>query len=335
MQNKILLAHGAGGKQSRDLVDEIFAKHFSNPTLDAMGDAGVIEMPGKRIAMTTDGYVVQPIFFPGGDIGKLAICGTVNDLAVSGARPRYITAGFIIEEGFPLDKLEKIASSMALSAKKSGVAIIAGDTKVVARGDCEGVFITTAGVGEIISREPITPDRIKPGDAIIINGSIADHGMAIMAARKNLSLSTTIESDCASLNQLTSALMEAIPETRFMRDATRGGLAAVLCEACEEQKFGIEVEENAIPLNDATSATCEILGIDPLHVANEGKLIAFIPAESASQAVETLRKHPEGIGATIIGRATEGNAGRVKLTTAVGTHRFITLPTGDLLPRIC
>ena len=331
----ILLAHGAGGKQSRDLVSEIFAKHFSNPTLDAMGDAGVVEMPSNKIAMTTDGYVVKPIFFPGGDIGKLAICGTVNDLAVSGAKPRYITAGFVIEEGFSLNELETIASSMAKAAEEAGVTIVAGDTKVVARGDCEGVFITTAGVGEIVSTEPITPDRIQPGDAVIINGSIADHGMAIMAARKDLSLAAPIVSDCASLNGLTSALMKAIPGTRFMRDATRGGLAAVLCEACEGQNFGIEIVEDSIPLNEATAATCEILGIDPLHVANEGKLIAFVPADSAELAVETLKKHPTGTGATIIGTITDSDEGRVRLTTAVGTHRLITMPTGDLLPRIC
>jgi hydrogenase expression/formation protein HypE len=338
MQNnddKILLAHGAGGKQSRDLVNEIFAKHFSNPTLDAMGDAGVVEMPGDKIAMTTDGYVVKPIFFPGGNIGKLAICGTVNDLAVSGAKPRYITAGFVIEEGFPLRELEEITSTMAKAAKEAGVAIIAGDTKVVARGDCEGVFITTAGIGEIVSTEPITPDRIQPGDAIIINGSIADHGMAIMAARKNLSLSAPIVSDCASLGGLTSALMDAIPETRFMRDATRGGLAAVLCEACEGQKFGIEISEDSIPLNEATAATCEILGIDPLHVANEGKLIAFVPGDRAELALETLKKNPAGRGSAIIGVVTKSDPGRVKLATTIGTHRLISMPTGDLLPRIC
>ena len=338
MQNndkKILLAHGAGGKQSRDLVNEVFAKYFSNPTLDAMGDAGVVELPSNKIAMTTDGYVVKPIFFPGGNIGKLAICGTVNDLAVSGALPRYITAGFVIEEGFPLDELETIANSMSQAAKEAGVAIIAGDTKVVARGDCEGVFITTAGIGEIVSTKPITPDRIQVGDAIIINGSIADHGMAIMAARKNLSLAAPITSDCASLNGLTSALMKTIPETRFMRDATRGGLAAVLCEACENQKFGIEIIEDSIPLNDATAATCEILGIDPLHVANEGKLIAFVPADNAKLAVETLKKYPAGAGSAIIGTVTDNNEGRVKLKTSVGTHRLITMPTGDLLPRIC
>ena len=333
--DKILLAHGSGGVQSRELIRNVFAHHFSNPALDVLGDSAIVDIPQSQVALTTDSYVVKPLFFPGGDIGKLAVCGTINDLAVAGARPLFITTGFIIEEGTAIGELEKIVSSMADAARSAGVDIVAGDTKVVERGNGEGMFITTSGLGQIITPEPIAPSRIDPGDAILINGPIADHGMAIMTAREGLAIETPIESDCAALNSLTERLITAVPETRFMRDATRGGLAAVLCEACENQSFGIEVEERAIPLREATLAACEILGIDPLHVANEGKLVAFVPGEAAQAALDTLKDHPLGRQATIIGQATKENARRVNLVTTLGTSRQILMPSGDLLPRIC
>ena len=333
--DKILLAHGSGGVQSRELIRKLFAHHFSNPALDILGDSAIVDIPQSQVAFTTDAYVVKPLFFPGGDIGKLAVCGTINDLAAAGARPLFITAGFIIEEGYAISDLEKIVSSMARAARSAGVDIVAGDTKVVERGSCEGMFVTTSGVGQIIAPKPIAPSRIEPGDAILINGPIADHGVAIMTAREGLAIETPIESDCAALNSLTERLISVVPDTKFMRDATRGGLAAVLCEAAQNQGFGIEIDERAIPLREATLAACEILGIDPLHVANEGKLVAFVRTESADTALAALRNHPLGREAAIIGRATKENAGRVNLITALGTSRQILMPSGDLLPRIC
>lgn len=330
-----MLAHGSGGTQTRDLIHNVFAKHFSNAALDVMGDSALIEIDRARLAFTTDSYIVKPIEFPGGGIGRLAVCGTINDLAVAGAKPLYISAGFIIEEGFEIPLLERIVARMASIAKEAGVAIVTGDTKVVEKGGADGIFINTAGVGEVISANPILASRIKPGDAIIINGPIADHGMAIMAAREGLNLKSTIESDCAPLNELVEKLVSAIPDTRFMRDATRGGLGAVLCEAAEGQNFGIEIDERRIPLNEGTLAACEILGIDPIYVANEGKLVAFVPEKSAETALATIRSHTFGKEASIIGHVTEENTGKVTMKTSVGSRRLIVMPSGDQLPRIC
>lgn len=335
MAEQILLAHGSGGTQSRELVRTLFARHFSNPALDAMGDAAIVEIPRSRLAFTTDAYVVKPLFFPGGDIGKLAVCGTINDLAVSGARPLYLAASFIIEEGTALDLLERIVASMATTAREAGVTIVAGDTKVVEHGSADGVFITTSGVGELFVSKPLIPSRIEPGDAILLNGPIADHGMAIMTAREGLSIETKIQSDCAPLAGLAEAIAAAAPDVRFMRDATRGGLAAVLCEAAEGQPFGIEVDETAIPLHEGTAAACELLGIDPLHVANEGKLIAVVPEKGAILALAAMQGHPLGRASARIGRAVADDPGRVRMVTAVGTKRLVALPSGELLPRIC
>lgn len=335
MTTTILMAHGSGGVQSRELVRDLFAKRFANPALDAMGDAAIIEIPRSRLAFTTDAFVVKPLFFPGGDIGKLAVCGTVNDLAVAGARPRYLTASFIIEEGFELALLERIVDSMAATAREADVTIVAGDTKIVGRGSCDGLFITTAGVGELFVQEPMSPRRIEPGDAVLLNGPIADHGMAIMAAREELSLSTDIASDCAPLASLAESLAAAAPGIRFMRDATRGGLAAVLNETVEGQRFGIEIDETTIPLAEGTAAACELLGIDPLAVANEGKLVAVVPASVATLALTAMQTHPLGRQAAIIGRATAEDAGRVTLVTTVGTKRLVAMPSGEQLPRIC
>lgn len=329
------MSHGSGGLQSRELIRDMFVCHFSNPALEQMGDSAIVEIPRACIAFTTDSYVVSPLFFPGGNIGKLAVCGTVNDLAVAGARPIYMSAGFIIEEGFEMSLLKEIVASMAAAAREAGVSIVAGDTKVVERGKCDGVFITTSGVGEVFASKPMLPSRIEPGDAILINGPIADHGMAIMCAREGLSIKTTIESDCAPLGRLAEHLIAAVPETRFMRDATRGGLATVLCEAVEDRPFGIEIDEAKIPLSEGTAAACEILGIDPLYVANEGKLVAFVPSNDADIALATLEAHPLVRGAAIIGRATVENPGKVVLATSIGSRRQVAMLSGDQLPRIC
>ena len=331
----ITLAHGSGGTKSHKLVQEVFLDYFSSPYLKSLPDSAIVEIQRAHLAYTTDSYVVKPIFFPGGDIGKLAICGTVNDIAVSGARPLYITCGFIIEEGFEIETLRKIASSMALMSQKIGVQIVAGDTKVVEKGACDGVFINTSGIGEVFASKPMNPKRIEIGDSIIINGAIADHGMAIMCAREELHIDSTIESDCGSLSTLTEHLVAAVPETRFMRDATRGGLATILCETCENRNFGISIDEAKIPVNDNTNVACEMLGIDPLYVANEGKLVAFVPRDKEELALATLQNLDMGNGSCVIGRVTENNSGRVTLKTDIGSERVVSMLSGDQLPRIC
>lgn len=335
LEPRILMSHGSGGLKSHELIRDIFVRHFSNPALNQLGDSAIVEIPRARLAFTTDSYVVNPLFFPGGNIGKLAVCGTVNDLAVAGARPLYMSAGFILEEGFEISRLKEIVASMAAAAREAGVSIVAGDTKVVERGKCDGVFITTAGVGEVFAKQPMLQSRIEPGDAILINGPIADHGMAIMCAREGLSIKTTIESDCAPLCRLAEHLVAAVPETRFMRDATRGGLATVLCEAVEDRPFGIEIDETRIPISEGTCAACEILGIDPLYVANEGRLVAFVPGNAADIALATIEALPLGGRAAIIGRATVENPGKVVLSTSIGSRRLIAMLSGEQLPRIC
>lgn len=329
------MAHGSGGTQSRDLFRRIFLSHFSNPALKVMGDSAIVEIPRAYLAFTTDAYVVKPLFFPGGNIGKLAACGTINDLAVSGAKPLYLSASFILEEGLEIDLLKEIVASMAAVAREAGIRVVAGDTKVVEKGGCDGVFITTTGIGQVFAKQPMLASRIEPGDAILINGEIADHGMAIMSAREGLSLKTSIESDCAPLHSLAEHLIAAVPDTRFMRDATRGGLATVLCEAVDERPFGIEIDEGRIPLNEGTAAACELLGIDPLYVANEGKLVAVVPGNDAETALAALQAHPLGRGASIIGRVTEDDAGKVSLVTSIGSKRLVAMLSGEQLPRIC
>lgn len=348
--DQILLAHGGGGIQSRELVREIFAKRFKNSVLDEMGDSAILslvngapspyplpsrERENDRIAFTTDAFVVKPLIFPGGDIGKLAVCGTVNDLAVAGAKPIAISASFIIEEGFEIKILEKIADSMAQTAREAGVCIVAGDTKVVEHGHCDKIFITTSGIGTMITKKSMSPKNISVGDAIIISGNIADHGIAIMTAREGLKLESQIKSDCAPLNELTQALLFAVPDVSFMRDPTRGGLAATLNEAAENMNFGIEINESAIPVNQETMAACEILGIDPLHIANEGKLVAFVPAASADKSLAALRSHPLGREASVIGYVVADHQEKVVLKTSTGSKRIISMPTGEILPRIC
>lgn len=337
MPERILLAHGSGGVMTHELIRDVFVRHFDHPALDAMGDAAVLPaLPEGRLAMTTDSYVVQPLFFPGGDIGELAVCGTVNDLAVAGARPLYLTSGFILEEGLSWETLERVVASMAATACEAGVRIVAGDTKVVERGAADGLFINTAGVGVVPPGLALDPARLQPGDALLVNGTMGDHGLAVMIQREELAFGSALESDSAPLNGLIAAVLEAVPGgVRCMRDATRGGLATVLNEWTETTAVGIEVEERAIPVREEVRAACEFLGLDPLYAANEGKVVIALAAEAADAALAALRAHPLGRDAALIGRVTAEHPGRVALRTPYGARRVLPMLTGAQLPRIC
>lgn len=332
----ILLAHGSGGLLTHELIREVFLRRFANPMLAALDDAAALPaLPPGRLALTTDSYVVQPLFFPGGDIGKLAVCGTVNDLAVTGATPLYLTCGFILEEGLPLETLERVVDSMAAMAREAGVQIVTGDTKVVERGAADGLFINTAGVGVIPPGMELGPAWLRPGDVLLVNGPVGDHGTAVMLAREGLNFRTDLQSDCAPLNDLIAALLEVTPgAVRCMRDATRGGLATVLCEWAESG-VGIEIEETAVPVRDPVRAVSEFLGLDPLYSANEGTLTLAVAPEAAEIALAALRAHPLGREAAIIGRVTAEHAGRVVLRTPYGARRILHILTGAQLPRIC
>lgn len=330
----ILLAHGSGGRLMHELIREVFRRELSNPFLDDLGDAAVLPRQEGRLALTTDSYVVRPIFFPGGDIGKLAVCGTVNDLSMVGARPLYLTIGFILEEGLPLGDLRRIVRSAAQAAREAGVGIVAGDTKVVDRGAADQVFINTAGVGVIPEGVALSPEHIRPGDAVLVSGTVGDHGIAVMAQREGLGLRTPLVSDCAPLNGLAQAVL-ACGGVRVMRDPTRGGLATTLVELAQAGGVGLEIEESAIPVNDAVRGACELLGLDPLYVANEGKLVAVVATECAEAALAAMRSHPLGRAACIIGHATQAHAGRVILRTILGVSRVVEMLTGEQLPRIC
>jgi len=335
--NKILLSHGSGGKLSHDLIGEMFVKYFSNPELVAQTDSAILELSQKNIAFTTDSYVVDPIFFQGGNIGKLAVCGTINDLSVSGAKPLYLSCGFIIEEGFPLADLETIVKTMAEEARHAGVKIVTGDTKVVNRGKCDKIFINTAGIGMLHKDKKHISfgTNISAGDKIIINGSIGDHGIAILAARESLGFESLVNSDCAALNGLISEALKIPGSINFMRDATRGGLATVLCELAKNQKSGIWVNEKDIPVKEIVKGTCEIFGFDPLYLANEGKVVMVVTKEAASEVIKILKSHPLGKEAVIIGEITENNPGKVVMQTEVGGRRVIDMLAGEMLPRIC
>ena len=335
--DKILMAHGSGGQLSHDLVEQIFLKHFHNPILANLDDAAVLPSPtsDSRFALTTDSYVIHPLFFPGGDIGKLAVCGTVNDLAMRGARPLYLTTGFILEEGLPLEDLERIVVSMAATAKTAGVQIVAGDTKVVERGSADGLFINTAGVGLVPEGVNISGANARPGDIVIVSGTIGDHGIAIMSQREGLAFNTPLVSDCAPLSGLVATLLEASPAVHCLRDPTRGGLATVLNELARRSGVGIEIEETHIPVRDAVRGMCELLGLDPLYVANEGKLVAVVAQEDAEKALAALRAHEYGTEAVIIGRAVAEHPGRVVVRTPLGARRIVDMLVGEQLPRIC
>lgn len=340
----ILLAHGSGGKLSHELVERLFVRYFANPALLRLDDSAVVHLPKghgsateRRLAFSTDSYVVSPLFFPGGDIGKLAVCGTVNDLSMSGARPLWLTAGFIIEEGLPLAALETVVSSMAASAEQAGVLIVAGDTKVVDRGSADKLFINTAGIGIVPDGVEIAADRARPGDAVLLNGTIGDHGMTIMTQREGLQFDSPLESDCAPLNGLVAELLASLPlgTVHCMRDPTRGGLATTLNELASRSGVGIEIDEAILPVTDAVRGACELLGLDPLYVANEGKVIAIVESRAAHEACRVLRRHEYGGAAAIIGRVTEAHPGRVVLRTALGARRIVDTLAGEQLPRIC
>jgi len=333
----VTLAHGGGGKAMRDLIEEVFTDVFEPPGMEdqARLEAAALAEPGARLAFTTDSYVVTPVEFPGGDIGKIAVAGTVNDLAVGGARPLWLSAAFIIEEGTEVALLRRIVATMKAEADRAGVKIVTGDTKVVGRGAADTLFVTTAGVGVIPPGRDMEAARVRPGDVAIVNGVLGDHGATILAARGDLALSSPIQSDCASLGHLLEAVIEAAPDTRAARDLTRGGLASALNEIACTAHCGIEIEETALPLRDEVVGTCEILGLDPLYLANEGRVVVFVPEAQAEAALAAMKTVPEGAGAAIVGRAVAGHPGFVHMRTAFGGARIVDMLVGEQLPRIC
>lgn len=331
MNKKILMAHGAGGKLSQNLLCEIILPAFDNKILNELHDGAKI----GRMAMTTDSYVVRPIFFRGGNIGKLSICGTVNDLAVTGAIPKYISVGMIIEEGFDIEDLKKIVDSMAQTARDAEVQIVTGDTKVVGRGQADGIFINTAGIGELIDGVDISAENVRAGMKILISGTLGDHSAAILAGRHGLELPETVKSDCAPLNKLIAEMLAVEPRIAMLRDATRGGLAAVLNEIATAANVGIVIDEEKIPVHEEIRGVCDILGFDVLELANEGKIVAIVPAESAEKILSVMKKNSFGVNAVEIGEVVSNSAGKVGLRTALGAIRIVDIPAGELVPRIC
>ena len=331
----IVMGHGAGGKMMNDLIRHLFAAEFQNDLLGQMADATVIAPGAGPMAFTTDSFVVSPLFFPGGDIGELAVNGTVNDLAMSGAKPLYLSAGFILEEGLPMETLGRLCVSMARACKAAGVQIAAGDTKVVNKGHGDGVYINTSGMGLIPKNVHIAPTEAKPGDVVIISGSMGDHGIAIMSVREGLKFESEIKSDTAPLNGLVDAMLNITAQVHCLRDATRGGLASVLNELADSSGVGIEFDETKVPIHAEVNAACEMLGLDPLFIANEGKLVAILPEEYADKMLAAMHEHRYGKEAAIIGRVVQDHAGVVVAKTSIGGSRVVDLPAGELLPRIC
>lgn len=334
-ESRITLAHGAGGKATHSLVEGLFVEAFRNPTLEALEDAAVLSVGTGRLAFTTDSYVVSPLFFPGGDIGDLAVNGTVNDLAVSGARPLYLSAGFILEEGFPIADLRRITASMAAAAARAGVQVVTGDTKVVQRGKADGCYVSTAGVGVLERPLSLGAAHVRPGDAVVVSGPIGDHGVTIMIARGELDIAADLASDTAALPGLVDALLDAASGVRLLRDATRGGVATVLNEMAQAAQVSVIVDEASVPVRPAVTGACELLGIDPLYVACEGRLVAVVDGTQAEAALAALRGHPLGEGAAVIGRVAADPPGMVLLRTAFGGTRVVDMLVGDPLPRIC
>ncbi len=331
----ILLGHGSGGVLGAQLLETIFLPAFGNPILARMDDQARLEVDGARLAFTTDSFVVTPVFFPGGDIGRLAVNGTINDLAMGGARPRYLAAAFILEEGLAMADLARIVSSMADAARAAGVEIVTGDTKVVGKGSADQLFVTTTGIGVIPLGRELSAARVQAGDAILLSGTIGDHGMAIMTSRQDLGFEHAIESDTAPLHELVEHVLAATDQVHAMRDPTRGGVAATLTEIAQHARVGIEIDERAIPVRDAVRGACELLGVDPLHVANEGKLIAFVGSDGADVALAAMRTHPLGRDAVRLGTVTAQHPSLVVVHTQIGGSRVLELPFGELLPRIC
>lgn len=331
----VQLAHGGGGRMMNRLIENLFLEAFDGDGLAGRHDGAVLDLREGRLAFTTDSYVVQPIFFPGGDIGTLAVNGTVNDLAMCGARPLYLSAGFILEEGLPMEHLRRIVASMRQAAAAAGVRLVTGDTKVVDKGKCDGVFINTAGIGRIEPGVEIHARRIRPGDRIIVSGDIARHGMAVMAVREGLGFESAIESDCAPLAAPVKALLDSGIDVHCLRDLTRGGLASALVEIAEASGLGLAVKENAVPVRPDVRAACELLGLDPVYVANEGRFVAFVPPSQADKALAAIREHPEGAGACVIGEAVTDPPALVTMESLIGSARILDMLSGEQLPRIC
>jgi hydrogenase expression/formation protein HypE len=337
-KDTIILGHGSGGKLTHDLIQSVFHKHFSNPFLDQGDDAARMD---KSLFMgtpviSTDAHVVNPLFFPGGDIGRLAVCGTVNDVSMLGAIPMYLTASFILEEGLSINELEEIVQSMADAAKEAGILIVAGDTKVVEKGKADKLYISTTGFGVIpLNRGTISGNNAKPGDKVILSGSLGDHGIAVLSARNELSFEVMINSDVAPLNSLIKQMLEKAPNVHVLRDPTRGGLATTLNEIAKQSQVSIRIDESKIPVKPAVKAVCEMLGFDPLYLANEGKLIAFVPPEEAETALQAIQSHTYGKDAVIIGSVENTDPGTVVLVTPYGSSRIISVLAGEILPRIC
>lgn len=334
MSKKILLAHGSGGRIAHDLIERLFLKSFNNPLLAGLEDSATVDFSG-RLAFTTDSYVVSPIFFPGGDIGKLAVCGTVNDLAMAGARPLYLSLALIIEEGLPIEDLERIVESIARTAAEAGVQIVTGDTKVVHHGAADKIFINTSGVGMVPGGLELSSASARPGDKVVINGFIGDHGIAVMSKREGLAFGTAIETDCAPLGELVAQMLAASSAIRCFRDPTRGGVATTLNELAAASSVGIRLDDAMIPVREAVAGACEMLGYDPLYVANEGRVIAIVPAEDTDRVTAAMRRHPYGTDAVVIGEVTAQSPGRVVSSTVMGATRIVDMLSGDLLPRIC
>lgn len=331
----IILGHGGGGKLSADLVEHIFKPLFDNPILDMLGDQAVLELGGARLAFSTDTFTVTPLFFPGGDIGSLSVHGTVNDLAMSGATPLFLSAGFILEEGLPIDTLGRITTSMAAAAREAGVQVVTGDTKVVEKGHGDGVYINTTGIGLIPEGVDIAASNARPGDVILVSGAIGEHGIAILSVREGLTFETALESDSQPLHDLVAAMLAARRDIRALRDPTRGGLAATLNEFAHSSGVGIEIDEDAVPIPPAVRAACEMLGLDPFYVANEGKLVAVVPEDAAEPLLAAMRNHPRGREAAIIGQVVEAHPGVVTARTGIGGSRVVDTLVGEQLPRIC
>jgi len=329
------MIHGSGGRASAQLVAELFARAFRNEWLDQGNDQAQFDLPPGRVVMATDSHVISPLFFPGGDIGSLAVHGTINDVAMAGARPCYLAAGFVLEEGFPLADLARIVESMAAAAREAGVPIVTGDTKVVERGKGDGVFITTTGIGVVPEGLRLSGDQARSGDRILVSGSIGDHGVTILSLREGLGFEADIGSDSQALHGLVAAMVEAVPQIRCLRDPTRGGLGNTLNELAQQSRVGMQLDERAIPIREAVRAACEFLGLDPLYVANEGKLIAICPAEHAEQLLAVMHAHPQGREAAIVGTVVEDPQCFVQMQTQFGGNRMVDWLNGEQLPRIC
>lgn len=331
----IVLGHGSGGKMMHDLIRKVFVQAFDNPVLAAGNDAGEVVVNSKRLAISTDAHVVSPLFFPGGDIGKLAICGTVNDVAMSGAKPLWLTTSFVLEEGLEVQTLVKVVQSMCAAAKEAGVSIVAGDTKVVEKGKADGIYISSTGVGEIVGETQIGGQMAKPGDKVIISGSMGDHGIAVLAARGELGFDADITSDIAPLNGLIADILAASDNVHVLRDPTRGGVATTLNEIAKQSNCGIILDEHTLPVKQVVHSACEMLGFDPLHIANEGKLLVVVGAEDADGVLAAMHGNKYGQEAVVIGEVSEEPPGRVLMKTMIGSHRVVDVLMGEMLPRIC